>query len=126
MRAMKPRGATIGICLTLSLALSLPALAQSETSSKSKRTKGGAAGVRVPKIGYPAEAKRAGMEGRGIVAMRLDSETGEVTAVWMAKSTGHAILDREAIRAFREARFRPGSRSPVTIPITFTIPKRKL
>ena len=114
----------LGICLMASLALALPAQAQPETFSDSKRITGGAAGVRKPKIGYPAEAKRAGMEGRGIVAMRLDSETGEVTAVWMAKSTGHAILDREAIRAFRDARVRPGSRSPVMIPVTFTIPKR--
>ena len=108
--------AAIGISLTFGLALSLLAEARSEPTHGSGR----------PKVGYPAEAKRAGLEGHGIVAMQVNEKTGAVMAVWMAKSTGRAILDREVIRAFRTARVHPGSRSPVTVPVTFTIPKRKL
>jgi TonB family protein len=77
-----------------------------------------------PNIEYPAEASRAGLGGTGIVVVAVDRETGLVTGASMLKSTGHAILDLEALRCFRLARFTKGCPSRVKIPIAFT-PSRK-
>ena len=73
-----------------------------------------------PFIDYPAAARRAGITGRGVVAVEVDYVTGTVTRAYMLKTTGSDILDRAAMAAFRRARFLPGSfDSPIRIPIQF-------
>jgi TonB family protein len=59
--------------------------------------------------------------GSGIILVHVDHGTGRVTAARMFKSTGHAVLDNAAVTAFREAKFKPKTKSPLKIPISFTL-----
>jgi TonB family protein len=61
--------------------------------------------------GYPAPRS-------GVAVLDLDG-TGRVTRVRMRKSTGDTRLDRIAVRRFSQWRLKPGTRSPLTVPITF-------
>jgi TonB family protein len=70
---------------------------------------------------YPYEARLNRITGSGIVVMEIDPSTGEVKRATMAQSTGSEILDRAALDAFRRWRFKPGTRSPIKTPITFTM-----
>ena len=51
--------------------------------------------------------------------MNIDFKTGKVTSVAVVRSTGSDGLDREAIFALRQWRFRPGKVREVEMPITF-------
>jgi TonB family protein len=74
-----------------------------------------------PRPEYPYEARRQKITGDGIAVIRIDPGSGSVTDVSMAKSTGSVFLDNAAIAGFRRWRFKPGSVSTVTCPITFTL-----
>jgi TonB family protein len=74
-----------------------------------------------PRPEYPYEARRQKITGEGVAVMNIDPGTGNVTGVTMAKSTGNAFLDNAAIAGFRRWRFKPGSVSIVTCPVTFTL-----
>jgi len=77
--------------------------------------------VNAPRPEYPYEARRQKITGAGIVAMRVDPVTGHVSSVAMAKSTGNPVLDNAALSGFRRWRFKPGTVSTVSCPITFTL-----
>jgi TonB family protein len=51
--------------------------------------------------------------------MIIDFKTGKVTSVAILKSTGSDPLDREAVFALRQWRFKPGKLRKVDMPITF-------
>ena len=55
-----------------------------------------------------------------MVVMEVDSVTGKVTRAYMEKSTGHTVLDDEAISVFSHWRFKPRTVRLVRTPITFT------
>jgi len=75
--------------------------------------------VAQPTMTYPDQARRAGLTGAGVVLAYIDPATGVVTRTAMEKSTGHAILDRAAMKDCRKARFAPGTSGPVRIPIAY-------
>ena len=77
--------------------------------------------VNAPRPEYPYEARRQRITGDGIVAMTIDPMTGNVSSVSMSKSTGSPFLDNAALTAFRRWRFKAGTVSSVTCPITFTL-----
>jgi periplasmic protein TonB len=77
--------------------------------------------VNAPRPEYPYEARRQKITGEGTVAMRVDPVTGHVSSVSMAESTGSPVLDNAALSGFRRWRFKPGTVSTVTCPITFTL-----
>jgi TonB family protein len=77
--------------------------------------------VNAPRPEYPYEARRQQITGDGIAVMSVDSASGAVIAVTMAKSTGNRFLDNAAIAGFRRWRFKPRSVSNVTCPLTFTL-----
>ena len=58
-------------------------------------------------------------EGRGVFVLHLDTRTGKVVSVSVAKSTGATILDESAVAGLKQWRFRPGPRA-VRIPFEFT------
>lgn len=77
--------------------------------------------ISAPKPEYPYEARRQKITGDGLVTLTIDSATGIVTTVVIRKSTGNAFLDNAALSGFRRWRFRPGTVSTVSCPITFTL-----
>lgn len=77
--------------------------------------------VNAPRPEYPCEARRQRITGDGIAVMTIDPGTGSVTQVTMTKSTGSEFLDNAATTGFRRWRFKPGSVSSVTCPVTFTL-----
>ena len=73
-----------------------------------------------PRPQYPYEARRQKITGDGIAFMIIDPTTGNVTDVTMSKSTGNSFLDNAAVTGFRRWRFKPGTVSSATCPVTFT------
>ena len=84
----------------------------------------GAAYLNNPKPGYPAAAKRMGME--GIVLLKvLVSRDGNALKIEIAQSSGHDILDKSATEAVRNWRFVPARQGDfpveewVQVPVAF-------
>jgi TonB family protein len=77
--------------------------------------------VSAPRPEYPYEARRQRITGDGVVAMIVDPVTGNVSDVSILRSTGSPFLDSAAVTGFRRWRFKPGTVSSVTCPITFTL-----
>lgn len=65
---------------------------------------------------YPAEASRAGVEGKVVVAATIET-TGEVSDARVV--SGHRLLNQAAIDAMKQWRFSNSYDGPVTIEITF-------
>lgn len=80
-----------------------------------------AVAVRAPRPDYPYAARSRFITGSGVAVMIVDRATGKVTSCHMAQSTGSDILDRAAVNAFSQWRFKPGTVKEVRIPITFTV-----
>lgn len=70
---------------------------------------------------YPYECRRAHITGSGVVAIEIDPSTGKVVSCEMDPSTGNVELDRAALTAFRQWRFKPGTFPRIRIPIRFTM-----
>lgn len=70
---------------------------------------------------YPIGPYRARITGTGVVALEIDTSTGKVVFCHMDPSTGNVELDRAALIAFRQWRFKPGTSPTVKIPIRFTM-----
>ena len=77
--------------------------------------------INSPRPPYPYEARSKRITGSGKIIATVDAASGNVTDASVAQSTGSSILDDAAVSTFRRWRFRPGSVSKVTIPITFTM-----
>lgn len=75
----------------------------------------------VYKVGprYPHKLQSARIGGTGMFRMIIDPKTGKVTNVIALKSTGSDLLDREALFALRQWRFKPGKLTKADVPITF-------
>jgi TonB family protein len=69
---------------------------------------------------YPREARERGLSGVGSALLKIDPRSGLVKSVTIAKSTGHEILDKAAIRAYRRWVFIPHTISEAEVPIVFT------
>lgn len=72
------------------------------------------------RVEYPLEARRLRQEGSGIYVLDIDKR-GNVTAVHVAISSGHRLLDNAALEAFRKFKFEPGTESRVKIPSNWTL-----
>jgi TonB family protein len=68
---------------------------------------------------YPARQRQSRIGGTGMFRMIIDFKTGKVTDVLTLKSTGSDALDREAVLALRQWRFKPGKLRKADLPITF-------
>lgn len=79
-----------------------------------------------PKPPYPAAARRLGHEGR-VVLQVVVSRDGHARILAVARSSGHATLDRAAAETVARWRFIPARRagvavdSMVTVPVTFRL-----
>jgi TonB family protein len=87
--------------------------------------------VYTPRPVYRPEWAKQGLNGKGVVLVTIDEQTGKVTGARMFQSTGNKLLDGAALEAYSQWRFQPGTGSQVKIPIEFasrprpTPPKRK-
>lgn len=92
--------------------------------------KGGQAGIKkyiVKNLYYPDEAVNEGIEGKVLIHF-LVSKTGDITNVIVKKSSGHAMLDEEAVRVIHEMpKWSPAHldgeivESDFSIPISFSL-----
>lgn len=76
-----------------------------------------------PRMEYPVEARRQHMEGAGVYVLDVNKR-GLVTAVHVAISSGHALLDQAAIDAFRKCRFKTPCAPRVKIPAHWSLSVR--
>jgi TonB family protein len=101
------------VCLSSLLLCVLVTSAWSD--SKERDPRGYALYAPPPQFSY--EARRA-HPGNGVFELRLRPD-GTVSAVAVLKSTGPAFIDQEAAATFVRWRFRPGTHSPIRIPLVF-------
>jgi protein TonB len=86
----------------------------------------GAAYLHNPPPNYPEEAMERGWEGKVLLKVHVLA-SGKPDTVNIAKSSGHAVLDREAVRTIGVWSFVPGKRGStpiegwVTVPIKFNL-----
>ena len=80
--------------------------------------------VAMPEPGYPLEARKNRLTGRGLFSLKIRPATYTVSKVTVLESTGHKLLDDAAIRALSRWRGRLNSLMSrvdhVRIPVTFT------
>ena len=69
---------------------------------------------------YSQAARERGLSGSGLALLEINTGTGEVKRVTITKSTGHEILDKSALSAYRRWRFVPHTISQAEVPIIFT------
>jgi protein TonB len=69
---------------------------------------------------YPLLARKRGMEGTVLAEIFIGFE-GKPYEIKVRESSGHGILDREAVRAVRNASPYPGFRGVVEVPVTFRL-----
>lgn len=68
---------------------------------------------------YPRRAIRLAIEGRVLIEVAVDAQ-GKVTGCKVVRSSGHAILDRAALKAVRSWRFLNGP-GVVCVPVSFVL-----
>lgn len=73
-----------------------------------------------PRPPYPYEARRARITGTGQFLLHFDN-SGSVTEVKVARSTGSQLLDQVSVNTFRRWRCQPGAYREVSVPISFTL-----
>jgi len=74
-----------------------------------------------PGPSYPPLALRRGLEGRVVLKVQV-SRKGRPLQVILAKSSGHVVLDRAAIKTVREWVFKPGKLNGVPIDMWVKVP----
>ncbi len=80
--------------------------------------------LRNPHPAYPEEARRAGQQGVVLLKVAVN-ERGRVTAVTVARSSGHPLLDERASSTVRERWvFKPARRGNTPVPAEVTVPVR--
>jgi TonB family protein len=82
---------------------------------------GKALALSAPRPAYPYEARSHQITGSGAALLIVDPLTGSVLGATMSETTGSPVLDNSALSAFRRWRFKPGTPSPVRVPVTFTL-----
>jgi len=69
---------------------------------------------------YPREARRRGLEGEALVQIRVDAR-GVVVAAAVVRSSGHALLDRQALLVMYAYRFAAGAGGRAQVPVNFRL-----
>jgi len=82
---------------------------------------GKALALSAPRPAYPYEARSHQITGSGAALLIVDPLTGSVLGATMSETTGSPVLDNSALSAFRRWRFKPGTPSPIRVPVTFTL-----
>lgn len=70
---------------------------------------------------YPWRARRQGIEGRVVIRLMVAAD-GKPARISILQSSGYAILDRAAVRTFRDWRFRPATRAGIAVASSLDVP----
>ena len=70
---------------------------------------------------YPIGFVIHGAKGRGRFRLTVNSRSGLVDEVKIVQSTGYADLNKLAVKALLQWQFKPGTASPVEVPVEFEI-----
>ena len=70
---------------------------------------------------YPIGFVIHGAKGRGRFRLTVNSRSGLVDEVKIVQSTGYADLNKLAVKALLQWQFKPGTASPVEVPVQFDI-----
>jgi len=99
-----------------------PGKPSSGSGSKSGSGSGGVSCVDCPQPDYPSLAREQGLEGNPKLRIDIDFD-GNVTNVYIEKSSGHPILDEAAIEAVKEWKLDPkdGGRIGVLVTLRFRL-----
>jgi protein TonB len=79
--------------------------------------------IRAPQVEYPAVSRRLGEQGRVLLRVLINRQ-GHAERVEVQKSSGSQRLDDAAIKAAREALYRPYSENGEAIPVWALVPTR--
>ncbi|MCP5113414.1 MAG: energy transducer TonB [bacterium] len=78
-----------------------------------------------PPLRFPEKAKRRGIEGQLMLEVRVDNR-GNVAGISIKKSSGHRILDSEAVSAVKSWKFEPAKNAAgravattIAVPVKF-------
>lgn len=74
-----------------------------------------------PRPHYPRIARSRGQEGRVLIRVSVRGD-GRVGSAKVAKSSGHGVLDRAALKAVKRWRFKPALRAGKPVAATLTVP----
>ena len=69
---------------------------------------------------YPIGFVIHGAKGKGRFRLKLD-KTGQVDEVKVVQSIGYPDLNKLAVKALLQWQFRPGTASPIEVPVEFDI-----
>ena len=70
---------------------------------------------------YPMGCVIHGAKGRGVYRLTINPKSGLVDELKIVKSTGYRELNELAAKALLQWRFKPGTPSPVEVPVEFDI-----
>jgi TonB family protein len=70
---------------------------------------------------YPLGYVIHGAKGRGVYRLTINSKSGLVDEVKIVQSTGYRELNELAVKALLQWQFKPGTPSPVQVPVEFAI-----
>ena len=70
---------------------------------------------------YPIGFVIHGAKGRGLYRLNINPKSGLVDEVKIVKSTGYRELNELAVKALLQWQFRPGTASPLEVPVDFSI-----
>ena len=70
---------------------------------------------------YPIGFVIHGAKGRGRFRLTINSRSGLVDEVKIVQSTGYSDLNKLAVKALLQWQFKPGTASPVEVPVEFEI-----
>ena len=70
---------------------------------------------------YPIGFVIHGAKGRGRFRLTINSKSGLVDEVKILQSTGYRELNELAVKALLQWQFKPGTASPVEVPVEFSI-----
>ena len=70
---------------------------------------------------YPIGFVIHGAKGRGRFRLTINSRSGLVDEVKIVQSTGYQDLNKLAVKALLQWQFKPGTASPVEVPVEFEI-----
>ena len=69
---------------------------------------------------YPVEARRRGIEGEAVIEIRVDTR-GVVIDAKVVRSSGSALLDKQAVRVMYDYRFAAGDGGRARVPVNFRL-----